>query len=1033
MDQVKFKGYAQQRGFQPIQAPMGVLSRMQEQSDRTLRGMRDNANALTAQRNQFEDATRSKLAREQQNRDDIYKFEQQSRRNYQQGKLNNLKLKAENVGEPDIQNLSALADLSKTVGNIVSDYAKQKKESDQLYGQNLVFQYGVTPKILSEYEAQKEQLTRGTAAANAAANQMEFRGVPTDVLDQIRGLGGWKLYGATRAYALQGAQDYSIFRGTSADTPIPFGDREITLSSASSTEEWEAANAFVRTEFLKSYNGINPALLNEHLYPKMRSLEMQERVSYQEARNKVLAENRKEEEAKDLLDSVSGVDPSSGFIDWIARYSGGDSAMRSAKKREAGAILENYASLGLLDRDTLDNIRAGSYLRADGQTRNIGEDFAVQFAKAYDAIYKREKRTVDEREFQESEAIKAFEKQVQDNIEAGVPLTAEALDSVLTQFENQFDREPTSFLKSLKTRTTDYVEEQALDAYFQDLDNRNLLTTRELNRYLATNPDLVAKYKSKASQNDQLANLPKDSVDNAKREINAKIKETLKQTGSDRVDSSAFIAASDMAERIFNEKVRYEMSVGNLSPQEAVDAAKQYLRNLIEDGKQGKGGPFAMKGQLDANGKFRPNLNQESPFEFQGRIPDNVKARNRARNVRESINDNVINIESDLFLQQDEVRSLERLARGQGGSFPSILAAVAAGRVDQNGNARTIVEIANAQLRAAGSDLQIGLSGADQIFKGLDPRWQIRLTNYPSTSNTFQAFSAAGNYKPILDLIASRESMGYGQYDAMNRGGSAGGTVAHGSANSVDVFGRGLSSMTVQEVMQLHADDKLHAAGRYQIIASTLRRLMDGGYGSTGVEPTDTFDSTTQDKLAIALMKGRAGRFLTGSGSLSAAVTGMGQEWIGLQNDKAKELLRTRLQQLRTTLQSPSPMRQPEMMRTNVAYRVGNIGPTSTGAHLHVGASDGGFFHRSFLDKYVRVGKTKGPLSQGVTVDGGGFGASRSYGSHKAWDFAFDDGTPVYLSNGAQVVGNRKTQHGDELVIQLPNGRQFYFLHGTAS
>jgi hypothetical protein len=1033
MDQVKFKGYAQQRGFQPIQAPMGVLSRMQEQADRTLRGMRDNANALTSQRNDYEQALRGTLAREQQNRDDIYQFERQSRRNYQQARLNNLKLKAENVGEPDIQNLSALADLSKTVGNIVSDYAKQKKESDQLYGQNLVFQYGVTPNILAEYEAQKEQLTKGAAAANAAANQMEFRGVPVEVLDQVRGLGGWKLYGATRAYAIQGSQDYAIFRGSSADTPIPFGDREITLSSATSTEEWEAANAFIRTEFLKSYNGINPALLNEHLYPKMRSLEMAERVSYQEARNKVLAENRKEEDAKDLLDSVRGVDAGAGLIDWIARGSGGDPAMRSAKKREAGEILEKYASLGLIDRETLDSIRAGSYLRADGQARNIGEDFAVQLAKAYDAVYQREKRTVDEREFQESEAIKAFEKQVQDNIEAGVPLTAEALDSVLTQFENQFDREPTSFLKSLKTRTTEYVEAQALDAYLQDLDNRNLLTTRELNRYLATNPDLVAKYKTKASQNDNLATLPKDSVENAKREINARIKETLKQTGSDRVDSSAFIAASDYAERLFNEKVRYEMSVGNLSPQAAVDSAKQYIKNLIEDGKQGKGGPFAMKGQLDANGKFRPNLNQESPFEFQGRIPDNTQARKRAQNIRSRINAGTLNIETDVFLDPAELKNLERIARGQGGTFAPILASAASGRLDQNGNPRTIIDIANAQLRASGSTLQIGLSGADQIFKGLDPRWQIRLSNYPSTANTYQAFSASANYKPLLDLIASRESMGYGQYDAMNRGGSAGGTVAIGSANSIDLFGRGLSTMTVAEVMNLHSQNKVHAAGRYQIIGSTLRGLMSGSYGATGVEPTDRFDAATQDKLAIALLKGRAGRFLTGSGSLSAAVAGMGQEWIGLQNEKSKELLRTRLQQLKTTLQAPSPMRQPEMMRTNVVYHVGNIGPTSTGAHLHVGATDGGFFHRHFLDKYIRVGKAKGPLSQGVTVDGGRFGAGRDYGSHKAWDFAFDDGTPVYLSNGAQVVSNRKTQHGDELVIKLPNGRQFYFLHGTAS
>jgi len=55
--------------------------------------------------------------------------------------------------------------------------------------------------------------------------------------------------------------------------------------------------------------------------------------------------------------------------------------------------------------------------------------------------------------------------------------------------------------------------------------------------------------------------------------------------------------------------------------------------------------------------------------------------------------------------------------------------------------------------------------------------------------------------------------MGYGQYDAINRGGSAGGTVAIGSANSTDVFGRGISTMTVAEVMNLHRQNKVHAAG----------------------------------------------------------------------------------------------------------------------------------------------------------------------------------------------------------------------------
>lgn len=45
-------------------------------------------------------------------------------------------------------------------------------------------------------------------------------------------------------------------------------------------------------------------------------------------------------------------------------------------------------------------------------------------------------------------------------------------------------------------------------------------------------------------------------------------------------------------------------------------------------------------------------------------------------------------------------------------------------------------------------------------------------------------------------------------------------------------------------------------------------------------------------------------------------------------------------------------------------------------------------------------------------------------------DFAYDRGTPVFLKNGARVVSNVPTEHGDKMVIQLPDGRTFSFLHG---
>jgi hypothetical protein len=47
-------------------------------------------------------------------------------------------------------------------------------------------------------------------------------------------------------------------------------------------------------------------------------------------------------------------------------------------------------------------------------------------------------------------------------------------------------------------------------------------------------------------------------------------------------------------------------------------------------------------------------------------------------------------------------------------------------------------------------------------------------------------------------------------------------------------------------------------------------------------------------------------------------------------------------------------------------------------------------------------------------------------------DYAAPSGTPVRLKNGAQAVESFKGQGGtDHLIIELPDGRRFQFLHGT--
>ena len=108
----------------------------------------------------------------------------------------------------------------------------------------------------------------------------------------------------------------------------------------------------------------------------------------------------------------------------------------------------------------------------------------------------------------------------------------------------------------------------------------------------------------------------------------------------------------------------------------------------------------------------------------------------------------------------------------------------------------------------------------------------------------------------------------------------------------------------------------------------------------------------------------------------------------------------------------------------------GPSGPNAYGAHFDIKRSDGSYFGRADLDKYVSVnGK---PLSSGVTVPGGEFGAMRDGGSrvHNAWDYAFGGGAALTLKNGAKFTSSKNTAYGDATAFQTPDGKVYRIIHG---
>ena len=132
--------------------------------------------------------------------------------------------------------------------------------------------------------------------------------------------------------------------------------------------------------------------------------------------------------------------------------------------------------------------------------------------------------------------------------------------------------------------------------------------------------------------------------------------------------------------------------------------------------------------------------------------------------------------------------------------------------------------------------------------------------------------------------------------------------------------------------------------------------------------------------------------------------------------------------------------RDPATMRPSVVYKIGSLGYGSTGPHLDLKRVDRGAttttgsveIKPNEVDNFVEVnveGKWQA-LSKGTTMTDTE-ARHRARGSY-GMDYAAPSGTPVRLKNGAQVVGSFKGDEGtDHLIIELPDGRRFQFLHGT--
>ena len=887
----------------------------------------------------------------------------------------------------ELNKLTNLAQFSETLSNTLVEQVKQKNQADEEAGLMLAYTDGLPEPTVQQFDESENIILQAESQFKTVASTAEQEGAPVDVVRQFRNLGGWKAYGYARGMAEQAAAGYGRFYQSAAEnTAVNINGQEITLASAKSSPERAAVEAQIRSQYLSQFAGYNPALLNKYLFPAMRQYENKAATEWAETQQAVLKEERKSEAQDTLYNGIKAGRGGETLIEFINRFSGDFGGVGNSRKVGI-QILEDLINARQIGKAEVDAILEFQFKAKDGSMRKVGEYWGRDFTKVKDLLFNASRTELQQeltrQQDSQSEFKLTFDQQTAERRAQGRDWTEAELRQIATDYESKGLGPAPDWLKNFMSR-----EDRA-----DDLDKDRLMQRRQWIGFL-TEEDLKSVSAALYSQmigyvkeDKKLTEVPKSFADEAKSKIGALAAKFLNETEGSKDKSpdyyNAFFSAQSSYTRYFQENIRAGMNQNDAN----IRAMERVEKNFTA-------GTYTIKPTAAADQQARMNYARAS--------------------AAWSKNSNLVNT-AVLPGTERDIQILEQYAKTGRGQIPYIYYQLAQGQRNL-----TAWDIANAQLQAAGKGALLRPRAVEYVDQQ-DPQIRALFNWRPTAARASRAAMMTQDFKPLLDLVASKESTSYGGYDAMNTGGAAGGTVAYGSANSKNVFGRGLSQMTVAEVMDLQASNRVHAAGRYQIIGGTLRDLIKNGAAT----PNDRFDEATQDKLAVALARRRLAR--------GNAMVGLRNEWIGLQ--KVPDAV---LQRAVAQFSGSSPFNDPQNLLPRLVYRIGNLGYGSTGPHLDVKPVRPGTMKvdknmppitAKELDRYVSVGKQRRPLSQGtVTTDDDRKHRNRGSFGH---DFAAADGTPVFLSNGARVVGSSKGDQGtDHTIIELPDGRRYQFLHG---
>lgn len=599
MDQIRYQGYARDRGFNPIQLSTASVDAIGQQGNSMLRQMRENQGAERESRNAFLSGMQNAQQLEQQNRADNFSFMQRSSQRYQdavqqrQGQLvEDARLSAATI-DKQVTALSVLAPLSGTIAQAVVNWKKQKDEDEKAEAYRDTLLYGPDPVEAAKAEAGLAQLKQSDELIQTTADGLQDAGAAPETVRAVRKLSKAQRVGRAMAIADMAVPMYSQYLEDhySNDDQIQIqfinpdtGQVEIiTPKTHIGPDQRAAVNKVLFTQFVKEQGllEVNPALISKSLLA-MRQEEMklldQERTAFERAEN----ENALSE-ANFRLESGLNIDPVTAINDTLKAY-------RHLRNPTTG---ERFTPLGsfnaVLDHLVKTNNKAAIESFSESESYMPGVAWGVarraEFTKA----------------FRELDAQQASDEDLQDRIES--QNQENWTDQVLNEFadtpkgadvkfvDQAIEKSRALFNGKVDQRLLQYKENSTLQArtaqeqksHLNELYAKEQLTLSELKsgKY---SPEIVKEFTPLAKEQDRLRS---SELAPFKDQYGKGIKDALLQAirwqGGAKDPSYAFAEAHALNELDKRARVYMQSGGSNMSPGVAYSKAAQDIVKQIKD------------------------------------------------------------------------------------------------------------------------------------------------------------------------------------------------------------------------------------------------------------------------------------------------------------------------------------------------------------------------------------------------------------------------------------------------------------------